>query len=259
MRTAWRVAGALATVVALLLSTMGLWRTFADARTPTDVAERSIPFDGKSLRIEVAAGDQVSLDIIPGRAGALLVQRVLRWSRGRPDVTDLWDAKTGTLRLGAVCPGSDQPGGPVCRADYLVFIPPETDLEADTTGGNLSVSDLFGKLRLSSVSGDIEADDITGAFWARSGTGSVAAYRLDVERADVEVGAGDVKLSFTSVPTDVKAVVRTAGDVVLEVPPAAYDATVEAAETDVNIEQRPEAKRKILARAPSGHVFVCCE
>ncbi|MFG1710630.1 DUF4097 family beta strand repeat-containing protein [Nonomuraea sp. M3C6] len=257
MRAAWLVAGAVVTVFALLVSTALLWREFARARTPSDTTLRSIPFDQQEVRVKAGKG-QVNLFIMPGRAGELLIQRSLRWSRDRPTVTEDWDIRSRTLRLDAVCPGYDQPDGPVCQADYLVSVPPETDIEASTTGGELNVNRVFGSVRLSSVSGNVHVRDLSGPLWARTGTGKVDAEGLDGEQADVEVGFGDVELSFVNAPTSVKAVVRTSGDVRVAVPPVPYQVTADAAETFLDVRKDAAAPRKIIAKAPSGVVTLCC-
>ncbi|MEV4361429.1 DUF4097 family beta strand repeat-containing protein [Nonomuraea sp. NPDC049625] len=259
MRAAWLAAGAVATAFALLLSVGGLWRGVARARMPEENTQRSIAFEHKNVRIKAGKGSQVDLSILPGRAGELLIARSLRWSRNRPTITEDWDVRSSTLRLDAVCPGGEQPNGPVCWADYVIYVPPETDVEAGTGNGRLSVTDLFGKVRLSSVAGDVQVDNLSGTLWARSGTGSVDATELDVEAADVEIGSGDVNLSFVSAPTTVNAVVRTAGDVSLNLPRTAYDMTVEGNDTDVDVARNPTSPRKIVVRAPKGRVSVCCD
>ncbi|MFI7128262.1 DUF4097 family beta strand repeat-containing protein [Nonomuraea sp. NPDC050153] len=259
MRAAWLAAGAVATVIALIISTTALWRGFARARVPEEHTQRSIAFEQKNLRIKTGKGTQVDLTVMPGRAGELLIDRSLRWSRDRPTVTEDWDARSSTLRLDAVCPGEEQPNGPICLADYMIFVPPETDLEAGTSSGLLNVSDLFGKVRLSTVAGDVNVRNLSGAIWARSGTGDVDAKGLDVEAADVEIGSGNVDLSFISAPTTVKAVVRTAGSVNLDLPRTVYDVTAEGVDADVDVDRNPTSPRKIIARAPKGRVSVCCD
>jgi hypothetical protein len=258
MRAAWLTAGALATVLALLLSTTQIWRAFARARTPTDTAYRSIPFTRDHVLIKAGKGD-VNLLIMPGRAGELLVDRTLRWSKQRPTVTEDWDEPTGTLRLDATCPGSDQPDGPFCRADYVLMVPPETAIEAGTTQGTLDVNDVYGSVRLTSVSGGVVVRNVTGSIWARTGSGDVRADSLDGGPADVEVGSGDVHLSFVTPPVSVKAVIRTTGDVRVTVPSIAYAVTVDAADSTLDVKSDADSPRKIIARAPSGTVSICCK
>ncbi|MDP4511431.1 DUF4097 family beta strand repeat-containing protein [Nonomuraea turcica] len=253
MRAAWLTAGAVVTVIALLISSVLIWRGFARARTPVDTALRSIPFTKDKVRIAAASG-QVDLFIVPGQAGELLIQRTLRWSRDRPTVTEDWNAADSTLRLEAVCPRADQPDGPICRAEYVITVPPETDLVAGTTKGVLAVNEAFGSLRLTSVSGDIRLHDVAGSLWARTGTGSIEGERLDGDAADVEAGSGRVHLSFTSPPTSVRAVVRTRGDITVGVPEGAYNVSVDATNSSIGIKRDRESSRKIVATTTDGSV-----
>ncbi|MGP3936946.1 DUF4097 family beta strand repeat-containing protein [Nonomuraea sp. KM88] len=257
MRAAWLIVGALTTTVALLGSTAMLWHVFAKARMPEEVKLRSIPFTERRIQINAARGD-VHVSILPGDAGEVFIHRSLRWTRDRPAVTEDWDARTSTLRLEAACPGADQPDGPLCMADYVLFVPPETDIEAGTTGGRLSVGDVYGDVRLTSVTGDVRVDDVAGSLWARVGTGSVHADALNSEETDVEVGAGNVSLSFVNPPATVKAVVRTSGDVQVHVREGSYDVSVVARNSTLNIGKDPSSPRKISARAPDGNVTLCC-
>ncbi|MEV4473894.1 hypothetical protein [Nonomuraea sp. NPDC049504] len=263
MRAVWLMAGAAATVIALTISTVVLWRGFARARTPTEVTMRSIPFEGESLRVKTGKG-RVGLYVLPGKAGELLLERSLRWTRDRPTVTEEWDAGSRTLLLDAVCPGGDQPDGPFCHADYTLFVPPETNLDASTRGGGLAVSELFGDVRLTSVSGDLDVHAVAGDLWARTGTGSVDADDLGGQRADVEVGTGDLDLRFAGAPSQVKAVVRTTGDVMVNLPPqagrdSAYDVTATGTNTTVDVRQTTGSPKTIVATTEDGLVTICCQ
>ncbi|MGP3956298.1 hypothetical protein ACTWPT_09905 [Nonomuraea sp. 3N208] len=253
MRAVWLTAGAVVTVIALLISTVLVWRGFARARTPTDVTERSIPFTKDKVEIAAAAG-QVDLFLVPGQAGELLIRRTLRWSRDRPNVTEDWDADASALRLEAVCPRSDQPDGPVCWAAYTITVPPETDIVASTTRGELAVAEAFGSLRLTSVSGDVRLHDVAGPVWARTGTGNIEGERLDGDEADVEAGSGKLRLSFNSPPTSVRAVVRTIGNITVLVPDVAYNVTVDATNSTLGIKRDRESPRKIVATTAEGSV-----
>ncbi|TMR18044.1 hypothetical protein ETD86_22270 [Nonomuraea turkmeniaca] len=253
MRAAWLTAGAVATVIALLMSTSLLWRGFARARTPVDTELRSIPFTKDKVEIAAASG-QVDLVILPGQAGELLINRTLRWSRDRPDVTEDWDATASTLRLEVSCPGADQPDGPICQAEYMITVPPETDIVASTTRGELDVAATFGSLRLTSVSGDLRLHDVAGSVWARTGTGRIEGERLDGDVADVEAGSGRVHLSFSGPPTSVRAVVRTRGNITIGVPTGAYNVAVDATNSTIGIKRDKESPRKIIATTAEGTV-----
>jgi hypothetical protein len=257
VRAAWLAAGAVATVIALAVSTALLWAQFARARAPMDVQHRSIALTKDKVEIETASGP-VNLDILAGRAGELMIVRTLRWSKNRPDVSEDWDATRSTLRLEADCHDAGQPDGPLCQANYMIFVPPETDIVAATTRGDLSVDAAFGSVRATSVSGNVRLNDVAGPVWVRSGTGNIGGRRLDGGLADVETGSGDVNLSFVTAPTSVRAVVRTAGGVDVTVPPAAYDVTADAPHATIEVRRDESSPRKITAKVKSGWVSVCC-
>ncbi|MEZ7130850.1 hypothetical protein ACBR40_36425 [Nonomuraea sp. AD125B] len=257
MRALWLTAGAMATVIALAWSTAALWTAFARAREPVVTDLRSIPFDGDTVEIKATA-TPVNVFIVPGRAGELLISRSLSWSKERPKVSENWDPAAATLRLGTDCPGSGQPDGSLCQADYTVFVPPETDVVAGTTAGELSVDDLFGSLRLTSVSGTVRLDGVAGPIWARTGSGDIDAGGLGGESADLETGAGEVRAAFTGRPTSVRAVVRTRGDVTVVVPPAPYAVTASGTNVTLAVERDMAAPRKIEVSTHAGAVSVCC-
>lgn len=254
MRAAWLTAGAVATVIALLLSTALLWRGFSKGRAPQEFQRKSIAFTLPTLKVRTGKG-QVNLYILPGKAGELQLNRYLRWtSLDRPAVTEKWDGRS--LLLDVDCKGSGQPDGPLCEADYTLLVPPETDIEATTTVGDLGVNQITGGVRLTTVSGQVSADNTTGKVWARSGSGTIEARGLYGDQVDVETGSGDVDMNFIIPPQKVRAVARAMGNVSVSVPPSDYDVTVEGRNTSVEIEKSPDSSRKINALAPLGSVSV---
>ncbi|MGW2160002.1 DUF4097 family beta strand repeat-containing protein [Nonomuraea sp. NPDC001699] len=256
MRAIWLTAGAVATVAALLLSVLLVWNGFARATAPQERQVRSVPFELSTLKVTTGSGE-VNVEIAPGPAGELTIARNVGWtSIDRPVITEDWNGDT--LRLDIRCGASRDPDGPVCRADYTLLVPFETGIEARTTVGDLSVGNVVGAVRLTTVSGDVRADGITGGLWARSGSGTVNGNSLLGTRADVETGSGDVRLDFASPPLTVRAVARATGDVELRLPPETYDVTTEGRRTEVEVDASTGAPRKVEARAPLGSVRVCC-
>ncbi|WP_113705531.1 hypothetical protein [Nonomuraea lactucae] len=257
MRAIWLTLGAVTTAIALFFTTASLYHGFADADPPTETTRRSIPFDAEQVTIRAEDGD-VDIDIVPGEAGELVVQRSLRWSRQKPRITEEWDGDT--LEIGAVCPGSDRFDGPICEADYVLMVPPETSVEAGTGTGLLSVRRIRGKVRGTSVSGDVYLEATSGDVYVRSGSGSVEATDLGGVHADVEVGSGDVALAFQETPTDVRSVVRVVGDVYVRVPSnqVTYNVTTNAPRVDVDVRRSDGSPRRIIAETAEGHINVCC-
>ncbi|NUS03643.1 MAG: hypothetical protein HOV97_13900 [Nonomuraea sp.] len=256
MKAVWLTSGAVATVIALVVSTILVWHGFSRGRPPQEVHRRSVPFELSALKITTGGG-RVDVDINPGPAGVLLINRNTLWtSTDRPKITEEWDGRT--LRLDIQCEDSGLFDGPYCQAHYALFVPPETDVEGSTTVGDLSISDVIGGVRLTTVSGEVRADRLPGSVRIRSGTGNVSAGSLSGGKADVETGAGNVKLDFMDPPVEVRAVARAAGDVTVRVPSGSYDVTAEGRRTEVDVDSTAGASKKIEARAPLGTVRVCC-
>ncbi|MEU4229825.1 DUF4097 family beta strand repeat-containing protein [Nonomuraea sp. NPDC026600] len=257
MRALWLSAGAVATVFALLITSGVLWSAFAYARPPIETTSRSIPFKLSRLKVIVARGN-VNVSIHPGEAGELFLERSLRWSKQKPGVKEDWDEQR-TLRLDVSCPGMDRPDAPLCQADYTLFVPEETDIEAQTANGSLDVNGIFGDVRMTSESGELRVYETSGTVWARSGSGDVRGIGLSGGEADVETGSGHIDLSFDTAPTKVRAVVRTRGDVAMVVPDLGYDVTASAKRADIDVKKDPTSPRKITIQAQNALVMPCCE
>ena len=256
MRALWLSAGAVATVVALLIAGGALWSGFALARPPIETTNRTIPFERSQLTVIVARGS-INVSIYPGEAGELTLERSLRWTRQKPTVKEDWDGRR-TLRLDASCPGTDQADGPLCEADYTLYVPEETDIEAESANGGLDVNGIFGDVRMTSESGRLQVSETSGTVWVRSGSGDVRGSMLTGGEADVETGSGRVDLSFETAPTKVRAVVRTRGDVVMVVPDLAYDVTTRTEHANIDVKRDSTSPRKIAIQAENGFVTACC-
>ncbi|NUR93110.1 MAG: DUF4097 family beta strand repeat protein [Nonomuraea sp.] len=252
MRAAWLAAGAVATVFALVLSTLLLWHDFSRGRAPQEFHRRSVPFTQSELKI--TTGDSaVSVDINPGPAGTLMIDRSTLWtSVKKPTITEEWDGHT--LRLDTRCE-TDEPDS-ACESRYTLFVPPEIDVDAATTFGDLTISDVIGGVRLTTVSGAVEAHRLPGSLWVRSVSGRLSVNSLSGGKVDVETGSGDVHVDFMDPPVEVRAVARATGSVDVRVPPGSYDVTAEGRHTDVDVDSVDGAKKKIEARAPLGNVRV---
>jgi hypothetical protein len=261
MRALWLAVGAVVTVFALIGSTTALWAGFAKARPPTEHSRRSIPF--KLSQLNVAAGrGGVSVIIVPGEAGELVLERSLRWSAGKPTVDEPWDGHT--LRLDASCPATHQVRQPICEVTYTLFVPSETDVVAKSADGMIDVNRLYGDVRMTSESGDLGVSGTAGNVLIRSGSGNVRANQLTGGEADVETGSGDIDLSFDAAPRQVRAVVRTEGDVGVYVPEGerssgpAYDVTSKATKSEISVQKDDTSPRKITVSTKRGFALVCC-
>ncbi|NUW35127.1 hypothetical protein HTZ77_27390 [Nonomuraea sp. SMC257] len=257
MRAVWLTLGTVTTLAGLIVSTTLLFLGFAHAELPSEVSQSSFPFQGSQVRLIVEEGVS-SVSVQTGEAGEVVVERWVRWTSRQPDVKEEWGA--GNLRLSANCPNPERPGEPSCQVGYDIRVPPETSLEAGTASAPLNLSQIHGKVRVTSVSGDVHVEGAAGDLYVRSGSGDVEGQALGGEHADVEVGSGGVHLVFRQPPAEVRAVVRTSGTVMVDVPRnAAYDVTAEAPTVDVDVRREAGAPRRITASVTEGQVDICCD
>jgi hypothetical protein len=87
--------------------------------------------------------------------------------------------------------------------DYVVTVPPDTRLRADTGSGTHRVSGVRRGVDVRSGSGDVELEDIAGGVRADTGSGDVRGHRV-AGPVDVSTGSGDVRLDVAG-PGDVRA------------------------------------------------------
>jgi DUF4097 and DUF4098 domain-containing protein YvlB len=255
MRAAWLIAGAMMTVLALAISTVAVSEVLARAQAPSEHTTRTIPFPGDSkLKVE-ANGGHLRLAVHAGESGMVVVDRELRWSRDKPSVSEDWNGRT--LRLDSSCEQEWQQEE-MCEADYRLFVPQETDIEIISSTAPVGVDRVHGDVRVTSVSGDVYVYDIPGPLHVRSGSGDVRGDDLFADRADVEVGSGHVDMDFRVPPTRVRAVVRTSGDIELNLPEAPYDVSANAPYVSVSTDRATTSLRKITASTPEGEVDICC-
>ncbi|MEU7002114.1 DUF4097 family beta strand repeat-containing protein [Nonomuraea sp. NPDC046570] len=254
VRSVWLGLGTVLTVATLFVALAGVWELAADAERPSENTQGTLPFDGGALTVEVVGGD-VNLWLMPGDAGRVMVDRVLQWSAAKPVVKEEWDG--GKLRLILTCPGGERSGEPLCQVDYRLGVPPETAVQASIQRGSIDARWIYGALRLTTVSGDIRVSDTPATVWARTGTGSVNAHGLRGDSADVEVGTGQVSLSFEQTPRQVRAVVRADGDAHVNLPDRGpYAVDTKGRNIDVNVDRDANSPRKILVHTFDGDVTI---
>ncbi|MEV4221218.1 DUF4097 family beta strand repeat-containing protein [Nonomuraea sp. NPDC049725] len=255
MRALWLTLGSVLTVIAVTVSTAIIWRGFATAREPTETTERVIAVEALTT-LRVIGEGAVSVQVHRGEAGQILLVRSMRWSQEKPSVAEDWDGRT--LRLDSSCPGAGYLTAPVCEIGYQILVPQHVSVDARTASGFLAVDDIAGDVRVATVSGAVRLDDLPGKVHARSGSGSVRGDSLRSEQVDVEVSSGDLDLSFMTQPSEVRAIVKTSGNIDMELPPGAYDLTTSAPQVITTPVSDPGSSRKITVSTPDGEVSICC-
>jgi hypothetical protein len=111
-------------------------------------------------------------------------------------------------------------------------------VQVQTAGGDLTADWLAGSLNLQTGGGDLNVNTMkgTGMVTVRTAGGDVSVQALADPDADIESSGGDVTLTFTQVPKNVR-ITADGGDVTVILPAgsAAYDIRATPAGGDVSI------------------------
>ncbi|MER5624747.1 hypothetical protein ABT061_27310 [Streptosporangium sp. NPDC002544] len=252
-RKAWIVVGGTLTALTVAFTSIAAWSEVTQARRVSETTLRSHALTSPGIVVKTTG--YVNVSVVGGAERRLDLERTLQWTLDRPVVTEDWDGRT--LTIGVRCPGGDRPDGPNCRADYTLSLPGTTDVEVQSRFGTVSVNGIWGDLRLSTATGDVVVDGTRGALRARTEVGNVHGTGLRSAGADVETGVGDVELGFASPPGDVRAVVRTAGNVEVRVPDEdGYDVRAGDGNATVQVRRDSAAPRRITTLTAAGEMRI---
>lgn len=218
----------------------------------------------------IVSGD-VDEVVVTGSARSDVAVRIReRFLAIRPRVSV--DLAAADLRVRAECVWWVQP----CGVDVVVSVPRTVGVQVDvgagsvlvrdtdgstlvsTGSGDVTVAGLSGEVRVRTGSGDLSLDAVAGPLDVRTGSGDVAGAVLRASRASVEVGDGDVQLSFATAPADVGVRVG-AGDVRLLVPGGPYRVDVRSDAGDVQVEVPADAGAEPVLAVATGSGAVSVE
>ncbi|MFH8978535.1 DUF4097 family beta strand repeat-containing protein [Streptomyces sp. NPDC017890] len=227
------VAGGLAAVT---LSACGPGETFED--------DASLREQVTSVRLDMGNGSAT----IRGREGLdeVTVHREITYHGDRPEeATHRIDA--GRLTLGGC--GDD------CEVDYTVEVPAGVPVDGKTSRGDADLSQV-GPVDLSTGSGDVTLEGVTGPVKARTSNGDVNGKDLRGGRTDVETSNGDIDLAPAK-PQDIRA--RTSnGEQTVRLPDSTYRISVKTGNGDENIGVRndPSGAHRIDLTSGNGDIAV---
>lgn len=256
-------------VVVLLCVVVGLVYALGPWRTREAVVSQSYP--AGITRIELAGPDDVSL-VGGGARTPILASWDTYWNYRKPAVRSTRDGDTLKLRLD--CSYSV---GVECSADLRLTVPAGVavnvssatgDVRADGVTGNVTVDSNNGDVRLSDVtgdvgvhaaSGDVRLVGINGNVTAQANSGDVLADELYGKTARLSSNSGDVRGFFGAVPRNVTAE-SNSGDVRVGVPrgsgPYQVRADANSGEVRTDVNTSPSSAAVINATAMSGDVTV---
>ncbi|MCK7623804.1 DUF4097 family beta strand repeat-containing protein [Streptomyces sp. RS10V-4] len=195
-------AAAVAGAGALALGACGLipGETFSDDAAVTQKIT--------AVRVDTANG---GVTVRGGKGGATAgVHRQVTYRGDRP-AGPTFRVEGGTLVLGGC--GDD------CAVNYTVELPGTVPVTGETTNGALDLSKVAA-VHVTTSSGDVDLDEVSGAVEARTTNGGITGKHLAGHGIDVRTSNGAVELHATT-PQDVRA--RTSnGAITVTVPDARY-------------------------------------
>lgn len=220
-RLAWKIIGAIATVITIASVGSGLWflTSFHPRyRTATETAQYGIAQHGgrvTEVSVQLSNGN---ITIAAGPAGQVAVTRLLRWTSARPVIDEHWDQ--GELDISQDCPTGlfEQ----TCSVSYQITVPPGVPLNLTTSSGNVTTTGIR--------STNVQAS----------------------------TGSGDIWLDFATAPTQVNAQ-TSSGDVTVKVPRGASYVVVANADNglpDLGVPDAPGSPRSITAQSSNGDVTI---
>ncbi|MGH3369293.1 MAG: DUF4097 family beta strand repeat-containing protein [Nocardioidaceae bacterium] len=146
-----------------------------------------------------------------------------------------------------------------CDTNYLIVVPREVAVRAESSSGDLTAAELLKGVDLRTTSGSIEVRSVGGDVQLKTSSGGVEGQELADGRYVIEVSSGDIDLRFRQPPASVDAE-SSSGDVSIEVPAGdqayAVDADTSSGDTESQLKQDPCAERKIRAKSSSGDVLL---
>lgn len=250
-RMAWRAAGSLFAIAALVFGTANVVSALAH-----QVSRLHRDFAGPVRVIDVHAETGGTISVV-GEEGAEGVSLDMVLSRGleAPSHTEVVDGDRLVVRSRCF---------PVlnsfCQVDYTIRVPRDVAVRADSGGGNVRVSGVRGDLDLTASGGDLSVQDVRAEHMRLDSSGGdivVAASSADV--IDASGSGGGVDLSLSAPPTSVN-VNSSGGDIVIEVPNTsdAYRVSLDSSggEALTRVRTDPASSRVIRASASGGDVVV---
>ncbi|HTT88983.1 MAG TPA: DUF4097 family beta strand repeat-containing protein [Acidimicrobiales bacterium] len=205
--------------------------------------------EGGKVSVSVGNGN---LNVMPSNDGHVHVDGVVNYSIVRPSVH--WvTTPTGTVFDGPNCVWMGN-----CGANLDLAVPPGLAVNASSGSGNVAAQDVTGALDLYSGSGNVSLERASGALVLGTGSGDITGTGLSGATVRANDGSGNIELSFNRPPADVK-VNASSGDVRVAVPAdVSYHvvASSSSGSSSVGVPTDSSSPRVIRATSGSGNVYV---
>ncbi|WP_195210653.1 DUF4097 family beta strand repeat-containing protein [Actinomarinicola tropica] len=209
-RRAWRVGGAVVTVVVLLAAFLEVL-TFI-ARETTVVETTFTAAQLADVRVLEITGERGSVDVVGSDGGGARLRSEV--TRGLEAPRNEWRLDGDRLIVTSRCHLVFEEH---CRVDHELTIPADLRVEVRSTSGTVRIADVDGAVRARTTMGDVELVGLSGPVDVDADMGDVTALRLRSSVVSVGLDHGRVDLTFDAPPDEVS--IRSSfGDVAVAVP-----------------------------------------
>ncbi|MFD7629954.1 DUF4097 domain-containing protein [Streptomyces sp. NPDC059851] len=197
--------------------------------------------------VEVPEARSGSVEVVPGTGPGVRIHRTVRY-RGAEPVPGR-QLSQGRLVLTDGC-------SVTCSTAWRLEVPATATVKLARSSGRITVTGVAAA-DLTSSSGDVRAEGVTGPLRVRTTSGSVTATGLTGTSADAVASSGDVRMEFAKGPGSVSAETGS-GDVTLRLPAAPYrvEARTDSGRRDVSVSSDPAAPARLAARTSSGDIRI---
>jgi DUF4097 and DUF4098 domain-containing protein YvlB len=232
---------------------------------------QTIPGPIAELRVDAGSGD---ITIVPALGDDVTVVSRSRGALDTPRVRASIDG--ANVNVSGGCGGISFGH---CSSSIVLHVPAGTDVEVNSSSGDIAASGMAGTISLITGSGDVSGSGLTGDADLQTSSGDVYARGLDgarvrlesasgdVEASDLRAAtvrahtaSGDVELAFMEAPGDVDAETAS-GDVRVTLPrgardPYRVDVETSSGDREIGIAIDADAPRLIRAHTESGDAVV---
>ncbi|GAA2101429.1 hypothetical protein GCM10009801_74720 [Streptomyces albiaxialis] len=194
-----------------------------------------------SVRVESDKGD---VTLRGRKGGKVAVHREVVYHDDKPE-DETHRVEDGQLVLGGC--GDD------CKVHYTVDVPVGLPVTGETSTGSVDLSRV-GAVDLSTGSGDIELDAVSGKVKAHTSNGGVSGSGLRGDGIEVETSNGEVDLTPAE-PQNIRAKTSN-GEVSVKAPESSYRISVKTGKGDKDIQLRndPSGRYRLDLTTGNGDV-----
>lgn len=143
-----------------------------------------------------------------------------------------------------------------CSVDYAVRIAEGADVVVATTLGNVTLSDLDGNVVVDVTDGGVTLNAVVGDLQVAVDDGDVLGTRLESAMATVEVGTGDIDITFDEAIASLTAVTDR-GDITVQLPDGEYAFDTDPEDrTELRIDPTDGASNSVSLTTADGEIIV---